>query len=68
MQCYENVKALLSNDEGKTWNTVSKVFTDLDYTWKYKVLNATDYGIPQNRERVFVVGFRDDLKIDLYSR
>lgn len=60
---YENVKALLSNDEGKTWNTVSKVFTDLDYTWKYKVLNAKDYGIPQNRERVFVVGFRNDLKL-----
>lgn len=60
---YENVKALLSNDEGKTWETVSKIFTDLDYTWKFKVLNAKDYGIPQNRERVFVVGFRNDLKL-----
>lgn len=61
---YENVKALLSNDDGRTWETVSKVFTDLDYTWKYKVLNAKDYGIPQNRERVFVVGFRNDLKLE----
>ena len=59
---YENVKALLSNDEGRTWETVQKVFTDLNYNWKYKVLNAKDYGIPQNRERVFVVGFRNDLK------
>ena len=61
---YENVKALLSNDNGKTWETVSKVFTDLNYTWKFKVLNAKDYGIPQNRERVFVVGFRNDLKLE----
>lgn len=61
---YENVKALLSNDDGKTWETVSKVFTDLNYTWKKAVLNAKDYGIPQNRERVFVVGFRKDLKLE----
>lgn len=61
---YENVKALLSNDEGRTWGTVQKVFTDLNYNWKYKVLNAKDYGIPQNRERVFVVGFRNDLKLE----
>ena len=61
---YENVKALLSNDEGRTWETVQKVFTDLNYNWKYKVLNAKDYGIPQNRERVFVVGFRNDLKLE----
>ena len=59
---YENVKALLSNDGGKTWKLMSKVFTDLGYKWKKAVLNAKDYGMPQNRERVFVVGFRDDLK------
>lgn len=61
---YENVKALLSNDEGRTWNTISKVFTDLDYVWKKAVLNAKDYGVPQNRERVFVVGFRKDLILE----
>lgn len=61
---YENVRALLSNDNGKTWETVSKVFTDLNYNWKFKVLNAKDYGIPQNRERVFVVGFRNDLNLE----
>lgn len=58
---YENVKAVLSNDNGRTWKIMSQVFTDLDYVWSYKVLNAKDYGIPQNRERVFVVGFRKDL-------
>lgn len=58
---YENVRAILSNDEGRTWETISQIFTSLDYTWYYKILNAKDYGIPQNRERVFVVGFRNDL-------
>lgn len=60
---YENVKAVLSNDEGRTWETMQRVFTDLHYNWKYQVLNAKDYGIPQNRERLFVVGFRDDLEL-----
>ena len=58
---YENVKALMSNDDGRTWDTISKVFTELNYTWKEMILNARDFGIPQNRERVFVVGFRNDL-------
>ena len=58
---YENVKAVLSNDEGRTWEVMKKVFTDLDYTWKPKVLNAKVFGIPQNRERIFVVGFRNDV-------
>lgn len=61
---YENVKALLSNDEGRTWETIQQVFTDLDYSWLPMVLNARDYGIPQNRERVFVVGFRNDLILE----
>ena len=61
---YENVKAVLSNDEGRTWEVMQKVFTDLDYTWKQTVLNAKDFGIPQNRERIFVVGFRNDLKLN----
>lgn len=61
---YENVKALLSNDDGKTWETASQIFTELDYTWEKKVLNARDFGIPQNRERIFVVGFRNDLVLE----
>lgn len=58
---YENVKAILSNDNGETWKTITKIFEDLGYDWQYQILNAKDYGIPQNRERVFVVGFRKDL-------
>ena len=61
---YENVKAVLSNDDGNTWKVMEKVFTDLDYTWNKAVLNAKDFGIPQNRERIFVVGFRNDLKLN----
>lgn len=61
---YENVKAVLSNDSGKTWNTMSQIFDDLGYQWKLMVLNSKDYGVAQNRERIFVVGFRNDLELD----
>ena len=60
---YENVKAVLSNDNGRTWETMKAVFDELGYEWKDSILNARDFGIPQNRERVFVVGFRKDLKL-----
>lgn len=60
---YENVRAVLSNDEGRTWETMQKVFEDIGYKWKLMVLNGKDYGIPQNRERIFVVGFRKDLEL-----
>ena len=61
---YENVKAVLSNDGGKTWKTMSGIFDDLDYTWKLMVLNSKDYGVAQNRERIFVVGFRNNLELE----
>ena len=66
---YENVKAILSNDEGRTWGKMKEVFADLGYKVFYtfngkpSVLNARDYGIPQNRERMFVVGFRNDINL-----
>ena len=66
---YENVKAILSNDEGRTWETMKEVFSSLGYKVFYtfngkpSVLNAKDYGIPQNRERMFVVGFRGDIEL-----
>lgn len=64
---YENVRAVLSNDNGNTWKTMAKIFDDLGYNWKFKVLNSKEYGIPQNRERVFVVGFRNDLNINDFN-
>lgn len=58
---YENVKAVLSNDSGKTWGKMKDVFEELGYDWNLMVLNSKDFGVPQNRERIFVVGFRNDL-------
>lgn len=61
---YENVRAVTSHDGGKTWEKMQQVFSELGYTFDWKILNAKDYGIPQNRERLFVVGFRNDLKLE----
>ena len=61
---YENVRAVVSHDSGKTWAKMQEVFSELGYSFSWKVLNAKNYGIPQNRERLFVVGFRDDLKLN----
>ncbi len=64
---FENVKAILSNDGGRTWDKMTEIFDSLGYDWKMDILNAKDYGIPQNRERVFVVGIRRDLKAKDYQ-
>lgn len=67
---YENVRAVLTNDCGETWKKMKSVFEQLGYkifftnNGKPSVLNSKDYGIPQNRQRLFVVGFRDDLKLE----
>lgn len=60
---YENVRGLLNHDDGNTWKVMKEVFKELNYSWEYKILNAKDYGVPQNRERLFVVGFRNDIKL-----
>lgn len=60
---YENVRAVVSHDGGKTWNKMQHVFAELGYNFSWSILNAKNYGIPQNRERLFVVGFRKDLKL-----
>ncbi len=69
----ENVKGLLSHDNGKTFQTIIDClakttnyqmslmpFDNLDYHIHYQVLNTKDFGIPQNRERIFIIGIRDD--------
>lgn len=63
---YENVRGLTTHDDGKTWEKMKKVFTKtLHYRiTEPKVLNAADYGIPQNRRRLFVVGVREDLECE----
>ncbi len=53
----ENVKRLVRHDKGRTLKKIHDVLTDLGYYYDYRVLNALDYGLPQKRERVFIVGF-----------
>ena len=60
---YENVRAVISHDGGKTWAKMQQVFNELGYNFSWSVLNAKNYGIPQNRERLFVVGIREDLPL-----
>jgi DNA (cytosine-5)-methyltransferase 1 len=55
---WENVKGVLSHNNGNTWDHIKLEFTKLNFDLHYKILNAKDYGIPQNRERLFVVGFK----------
>lgn len=59
----ENVKNLTKHNKGHTMKVIKRTLLELGYTVHYKVLNASDYGLPQNRERVFIVCFRDDLGI-----
>lgn len=55
---YENVPGMLIHDGGNTWKVIQNVFKSLGYKIKYQVLNSKDYGIPQNRKRLFVVGIK----------
>lgn len=62
----ENVKGLLSSNGGKDYKTIMDILRDeLGYYCHCAVLNTKDYGVPQNRERIFIVGFKD---ADLYHR
>lgn len=56
----ENVRGLLSHDNGRTLQTMVNVFTEVGYKVTYKVLNAVDYNVAQKRERLVIVGVRDD--------
>ncbi len=55
---FENVRGLLSHDSGQTWRTIQDVFMSLGYDINTKTMNSKDFGIPQHRERIFVVGFK----------
>ena len=53
---FENVKGLLSHDNGNTFKTIIKAIDELGYDTQWQVLNSKNFGVPQNRERVFIVG------------
>ena len=55
---FENVKGLLNHDSGRTWNVIHGIFKELGYDIHFRVLNSRDYGIPQNRERLYCLGFK----------
>lgn len=59
----ENVKNFAAHDNGNTLQVVKQTMEDLGYTFYQKVLNAVDYGIPQKRERIYMVCFRNDLDV-----
>ena len=59
----ENVKGLMTLHKGEIFKKVREAFEDAGYTLSYKLLNAADYGVPQKRERVILVGFRNDLNL-----
>lgn len=61
MFLFENVKGLLTHDKGKTFKTIYDIFEEQGYKVTYSVLNALDYGVAQKRERLIVIGIRNDL-------
>lgn len=63
----ENVKQLVSHDKGRTFKVIINTLTELGYHVKWEVLNALDFGVPQKRERIIIVGFLDKTKYDRFN-
>ena len=63
----ENVKGLVIHDKGNTFRVICQAFRDIGYTVFWKVLNSKDFGVPQNRERIYIVAFRNDLNVTDFS-
>lgn len=59
----ENVRNLLKHDNGKTFEVIRNILeNELGYTIYYKIVKASDYGLPTHRPRIYIVGFRNDVK------
>lgn len=63
----ENVKGLTIHDGGRTLEVIVGAFEDIGYRVFYKVLNSRDFGVPQNRERIYIVCFRNDLAPNIFD-
>ena len=63
----ENVKGLLTNDNGETFRIILENLNDLGYSVFYEVMDAQDFGLPQRRERILIVGFHPSLGIDSFT-
>lgn len=55
---FENVPGMINHDNGRTWDVIQNIFKELKYDIHMDILNSQDFGIPQNRNRLFVVGFK----------
>src|SRR5260370_40385618 len=53
----ENVKGLLSHDDGRTFQTILRTLVELGYDLQWQVCNSKNFGVPQNRERGFIIGY-----------
>lgn len=57
----ENVKGLKSHNKGKTFRVIQNILEDMGYNVYSQILNAKDFGVPQNRERIYILGFLDNV-------
>ena len=58
---FENVRGLLTHDNGRTFSIIKDTLLDLGYTFHYKVIKASDFNLPQHRPRLYMVGLRSDI-------
>lgn len=63
----ENVKGLVSHDKGRTFKIICEAFESIGYKLFYQILNSKDFGVPQNRERIYLVCFREDIAPDHFE-
>ncbi|MGN1394085.1 MAG: DNA (cytosine-5-)-methyltransferase [Succinivibrionaceae bacterium] len=63
----ENVKGLVIHDKGRTFKVIKRAFEQIGYNVYDKVLNSKDFGVPQNRERIYIVCFRKDIDSSLFQ-
>lgn len=63
----ENVKGLTIHDKGRTFRMIKGTLEELQYTVHQKILNSRDFGVPQNRERIYIVAFRNDINSTAFT-
>lgn len=63
----ENVKGLKSHDKGRTWDTIARTLNDLGYVHFNQILDSSKFGVPQRRERIYIVGFKSSMDISDFT-
>lgn len=63
----ENVKGLKSHDKGRTWETIARTLNDLGYVHFNQILDSSKFGVPQRRERIYIVGFKSSMDISDFT-